>query len=605
MDAGVVRPTVAPEPEAVTGVLHSTLWPTESERLLWADLCRKNFWWFLQIAWGAHFFMEANPHERWLTERLHKPLCDWLQAKVEEWEERRRTGQKKRLKVALVLPRSYGKTVIATKALTLWAQIRNPDLSSFIGSETTEKAVDFLRPMKAVLDGSDPFSRFAYLYGNWFSPERLWTNRMVVHAARNMMGRSEASLDTWGVEQGITGAHPDWGVFDDPISEEKLKESGAWIAAVNTAMAALRPAFRTDSFFMLVCTRYRDNDAVGTYLPSEGVRSWTGMQCPEDKLMPRAEGEWDVYFLQAFDNRGETTFPEMWPTEELRSYERTRPIEFAAQMMNDPASGEHMALTMEQIDQCWIDKQDLPSYMQYTVHLDTAFKTMTRMGRGDESVIVVFGHDPRGNGDVYYIEGYGNNLWRIEQFTDELVKLCQSYKRLGKRVRLITDEREMGGKSGSWDIVLTSAFRGAGLVMPPFMTLSRARMRKEVRLREAASFWVDGHVRLVRGAPGVHRVISQMVRLGVSAHDDWADAAADVFAPEVYRPMLNPARDQRNDHGAYPVQPGDDILGRRLTNEQAIRYYDIQHGAWVDQFFTERDGQMVEWTKDGRLPEDH
>jgi len=563
------------------------------ERMIWASLCRENFWLFLQEAWGARRFMEANPNERWLTERLHKPICDWLQMHVEEWEVARRAGHKVRKKLALVIPRSYGKTVIATKALPLWAHVRQPNLSTYIGSETVEKAIDFLRPVKAVMDGTDSFGRFTEFYGSWFNPERLWTTRTVIHGAREQMGRSEASFDTWGVEQGITGAHPDFGIFDDPISEEKLKESGAWITAVNTSIAALRPAFRTDSFFMLVGTRYRDNDAIGTYLKSEGVRSWTGMSCPQDDFMPRADGEWDVYFLQALDNKGESTFPEMWPTPELRRYEASRAIEFASQMMNDPASGEHMALTMEQIEQLWVDPKDIPTYMQYTVHMDTAFKVPARQGRGDENVIEVWGHDMRGNGDVYYIEGYGSNTWRIEDFTDELLRLCQRYKKMGKRIRLMTDEREMGGKATTWESWLRSSFAGAGMTMPPFTSLARSRLKKEIRIREAAGFWVDGHVRLVRGAPGAHRLIQQMVRLGIAAHDDWADAAADVFAPEVYKPMLNPAKAGDNDKGAYPRQPGDDMLGRRLTDDGARRYYDVANSEWVSDFWASRELEQL------------
>lgn len=593
--------TSAPE---VTGTLRTAndpTWDPVLESALWGDLCRRSFWWFVQVAWGAHWYMRANPHERWLTESIHRPICDWLQAHVEEWERRRAAGEKRRTKLALIIPRFFGKTVLATKALPLWLQVRNPDLATFIGSETVEKAVDFLRPVKAVLDGADPYARFTKLYGNWFVPERLWTNRAIVHAARRAVGRSEASFDTWGVEQGITGAHPDVGIFDDPISEEKLKESNAWIDNVNNSMAAVRPAFRTDSLFILVCTRYRDNDAAGTAFSTEGVRSWTGMQCPEERFLPTPDGEWDVYFLQALDQKGESILPGVWPTDELRKYEKSKPIFFAAQMMNDPASGEHVPLTMEQVDQLWIDSKDLPSYMQYTVHLDTAFKTPSRAGRGDDNVIVVFGHDPRGNGDVYFIEGLGSNTWRIEEFTDELVRLCQRYKRDGKRIRVITDEKEMGGKANTWEMWLRSAFAGAGVVLPPVKVLTRGRNKKEVRLREAVGFWVDGHVRLVRGAPGVHRLVSQMVRLGVSAHDDWADAAADVFAPEVYRPMLNPALSGGKDDGAYPVQPGDDILGRRASNDEARRYYDVAHGEWVENIFSKREEEMSNWAA-GILP---
>lgn len=568
-----------------------TDWPLEAERELWADICRHDFWWFLQIAWGGHWYMRAHPNEQWLTDRLHKPICRWLQDKVESWESIRQRGEKIRTKVALIIPRAFGKTVMGTKALTLWAQVRNPDLSSFIGSETLNKAIDFLRPIKTLLEGNDPHAWFCWLYGVWFSPERPWTHTSVVHAARRTVGRSEASFDTWAVEGGITGAHPDWGVFDDPLSEEKIKESGSWISTVNQSMAALRPAFRTDSFFMLSLTRYRDSDVAGTYLKLEGVKSWTGHPPTNDDFTPREDGEWDVYFLQAYSREGDAMLPEVWPLRELRIYERTRPAEFAAQMMNEPGSGEHMELTTEQIADMWIKRDELPSQLVLTMHLDTAFKDNKTRGSGDESVIEVWGHDPRGNGDVYFLEGYGSDTWRIEEFTDELVRIVQRYKTQGKRFRLITDDKDTGGKHRTWEFWMRSSFHGAGLVCPPLILLMRQGTRKIIRMREAAGFWVDGHVKLVRDAPGVSRLVHQMVRLGVSAHDDWADAAADVFAADVYRPMLNPSL-KTGDMGAIPRQPGDDLSGRwRTTADQARKIYDRTLGAWVEETFARDDYQ--------------
>jgi len=558
-----------------------TPWPYEAERTLWRSICAESFWWFLRVGWGADFYMKDHPNDAWLTARLHKPIADWLQARVESWEYNRKHLIKKRTKVALIIPRSFGKTVMGTKALSLWAHVRNPNLSSFIGSEVSSKAVDFLTPIRIILEGNDPYAYFPWLFGVWYAPDRPWTASKLVHAARKSIARSEASFDVWAVETGITGDHPDWGVFDDPLSEEKLKESGAWLYTVNQSVAALRPAFRTDSFFMLSLTRYRDGDVIGTYLPTEGVRSWTGMQPTNEQFVVKPDGEWDVYFLQCYDSSGESIFPEIWPTAELKKYEETRPVEFAAQMLNEPGTGEHMALTHDQVKQLWIEKEDVPSFLYYTIHIDTAFKSTERKGRGDESVIVIFGHDPRGTGDVFYLEGYGSNQWRIEDFTDELIKICQRFKREGKRIRCITDEREMGGKTGAWTNWLNSSFHGAGLVLPPVIQLGRTRSRKNNRITEAAGFWVDGHVRLVREAPGVHKLVAQMIRAGVSSHDDWADAAADVFCPEVYQPMLNPSMSS-SDEGGIPVQPGDAILGRRITNNEARQIYDLTHGTWVD-----------------------
>jgi hypothetical protein len=559
----------------------SSFWDLDAERELWADICRRNFWWFLQIAWGAHFYMESHPNEQWLTSRVHKPICDWFQTHVEQWEQNRAEGKKVRTKLAIIIPRSFGKTVTFTKAGSLWAHVRNPDLASYIGSEVLTKAIDFLRPIKTVMEGSDPHSWFAWLYGVWFSPERLWTHGAVVHGARRVTSRSEPSFGTWGVEGGITGAHPDWGILDDPLSEEKIKESGGWLSTVNQSVAALRPAFRTDSLFMFSLTRYRDNDVAGTYLKLEGVKSWHGHPPTNTDFTIREDGEWDVYFLQAYNADGSAVLPEVWPISELRPYEKHHPAVFAAQMMNEPGSGEHMELTVEQVAQLWVDEKDVPPNLKLTLHLDTAFKTNKTRGTGDESVYELWGHDPRGNGDVYYLEGDGSHDWRIEQFTDRIIILAQKLKQKGKRIYLMTDDKEMGGKAGTWIQWLKSQFHGAGLVMPPLLQLTRQGANKIVRMREAAGFWVDGHVRLIRGSPGSEKLVHQMVRLGISAHDDWADAAADVFAEEVYRPMLNPSK-RTQDRGAIPRQPGDDLLGRWGNRADEARYwYDLTNSEWV------------------------
>lgn len=568
-----------------------TPWPLEEERELWRSICRDSFWWFLRIAFGADAYMRHNPNDRWLTSRLHRPICDWLEARVREWESNRSAHIKRRLKVALIIPRSFGKTVIGTKCLSMWAQLRHPDISSFIGSEIVSRAVDFLRPIKSIYSGDDPHSWFTWLYGKWYNPEREWSAYSIVHGARHSVARSEPSWGTWGVESGITGDHPDWGVLDDPLSEDKIRESGQWIAVVNQSVAALRPAFRTDSFFLLSLTRYRDNDVVGSFIATEGVRSWIGMPSSDDRFRVREDGEWDVYYLQALDGSGNSIFPEVWSTGELKKYEATRPVEFAAQMMNEPGSGEHMPLTSEQISQMWIDRDELPSQMAITIHTDTAFKKKETLAAGDESVIEVWGHDPRGNGDVYFLEGISSHQWRIEDFTDELVRICQRLKKEGKRVKCITGDREMGGYQGAWENWLRSSFHGAGLVQPPFIALSRAGIRKSIRIRESAGFWVDGHVKLTRAAPGVDKLINQMVRIGISSHDDWADAAADVFAPDVYRPMLNPSITGREE-GGIPMQPGDYELGRHWgtpSNDDLRQIYDWEHGEYMMQRFEEDD----------------
>lgn len=567
-------------------------WPLDAERDLWRHYCLESFYWFAKVAWGIEWYMQKNPNDAWFSDRVHKPLCDWLQYHVEDWEKGRRS--KRRKKLAVIIPRSFGKTVLVTKALNLWIQLRNPDTAAMIGSEVQTKAEDFLAPITEVMCGNDPYSWFSWLYGNWKDPDRTWTKKRIVHAARRAVAKTEPSFGTWGVDTGITGMHPDVGILDDPLSEEKIRENGTWLNVVNQSVAALRPAFRSDSLFILVCTRYRDNDVAGTFLDpkKEGVRSWTGMPIDDIALKVVDNGQWDVYYLRSLDERDESILPEVHPTEQLRQYRKAHPAEFSAQMMNDPASGEHMSITSEQIDELWVEDRDLPSNLRYTIHCDTAFKTDETRGKGDESVIQVWAHDARGTGDVYYIEGYGSNEWREEDFTARFINLVKKYRTKLHPLVAWTDEI-IFDKDLTWIKYLKSEAAADGIRLPRFVPCKRRGKNKEARKHDALAHWVSGHVHLIKNAPGVEYLVYQALRVGYSKHDDWIDTACDVFNPEIYRPFLVGMYDR----SPRVTSPGDEVLKERMTNDEARRIYDIEHAEWTTEEAFRRSLDDPSWAR--------
>jgi phage terminase large subunit-like protein len=202
--------------------------------------------------------------------------------------------------------------------------------------------------------------------------------------------------------------------------------------------------------------------------------------------------------------------------------------------------------------------------MTYTIHIDTAFKSLESIARGDDSVIQVWGHDPEGKGLVYYIEGWGDNKMRVETFTEKLIDIILRYRKEDKRIFKITDEQETGGKIGTWEAVLRNACHDKKIPLPggKLCVMKRGNKAKTRRILEAAAFWVEGHVKLVKGAPGVKKLISQMLRIGYSKHDDYADAASDVFAPEIYKTMR--LHNRNTEEGVVPLRPGDELLRNGL-----------------------------------------
>jgi len=529
----------------------------QSEVELFANLCRESFWEFLRWGFGVANYMEKRPENRWCVERVHRPLCEWFEDEVRDWLANRETRRTPK-KLMVVWPRGMGKTTIMTKAGQLWVQLQDPDISSITDSVTTEKSWEFLQALKDVMGGKDPNAWFTQMYGSWKDPKRTWKSGMLVHAFRRSMGAEAASMISSSVEKGITGKHPDVIFIDDPVVQEKLTQEMNWLDKVNVHVNALIPALKPNGLLVATATRYHDDDWLGRYIREEGVKKVWGMM-PRDwdfRLRPK-DGQWDLYFLRAEDGFGNPVCPEIHTAEFLANYKAKSPLDYSAQMMNEPGQGEHMPLTREQVHHMWVEPQHVPGNLSISIHCDTAWKTRETMAKGDYNVIQVWGHARDGSGEVYYLDGYRSNLWRVEDFGDQLVMVLQRLKKEGRRPFVITDEAGLGGKADVFGGLVQGWCAGAGMYSPPVVLLNRQGRRKEIRIREAAAYWADGKVRLVRGAPCVQELVSEMLRIGVSAHDDMADAAADVFHPDIYIPERAMGRDEET---PPPRRPFDDVL---------------------------------------------
>lgn len=521
-------------------------WDSDAERDYWAAKCRDSFWWFFLVGWGAHY----NPEGTFICDAVHKPLCDWFEAHVKDWLAKRGTKERYRLSLAVLVPRRVGKSTIITQAGLAWLHLLDPNISTFIGSYNTEFAEDFLPPIKAILSGGDPYGRFTWLYGNWYDKERVWKTDQLTHAVRTNTTRRDPSFGTWGVEKGLTGRHPDVLCLDDPTTYEKMGTDFGWLQTVNQHIVSLEPVVESDGIVIWVGTRYSDADHFGHYLRREGIKTLTGMPMPD---LTATSGRWHVYFLQARDRAGRPVIPTVWGEQELKDFATQDPVRYASQAMNDPTTSVFSPLTRQQVDALMVDSKGIPlRNLSYTIHMDTAFKSAESQIRGDESVIQLWGHFRDGSGDVVFCGAWSSHLWRIEHFLDKLVQIVRQCRYEGKQIRLMTDEAEIGGKVGSWETVLNSAFNGANVRMPPLILLHRGGKKKLARIIAGASYWIDGHVKLLRDAPGIDNLIGQMTKIGTSAHDDHADCASDVFNKEVYNIMHRPYN-QTNEDAEAPA----------------------------------------------------
>lgn len=518
-------------------------WDKQSELELLAQFCRSHFWTFFLHGFGAG----ANPKgQRWIDPRVHEPLADWFQHHIDEWLEKRSKGRGEQKHLAILVHREVGKTTMITQAGQAWLHVRDPEISSYTGAESLKLASSMLDSIKAVFDGTDPYALFTKLYGNWSTQARTWTAKEIVHAARKNIARKDASLSTFAVETSIVGAHPDAIFYDDPISYERIMSDTNWLKAVNSQVTSLFPVIQSDGLIVWVGTRYDDDDHFGVAFREEGVASLSGMET--DSIPVSEDGKWHVYFLCGRDQDQKPTTPRVWPERRLVDFQRRDPLRYAAQVMNDPAVSEFNPITKEQIRQCVVPKEKVPwAALRYAINCDTAFQYGDRRVRKDETVFIVHGFAKDGSGDVYVVEVHGSPIWRAEDFAHRLVAKVQQYRRQGRRVFAITDERN-NSKADAWRLALQSFFNDAGEPMPQFYEIDRwSGPKKTKRMHDAATFWVDGHVKVVEGGPGVEKLMDQMAKIGQymvnsKLKDDYADAHADAFRPELYVPMRRVAK---------------------------------------------------------------
>lgn len=589
-------------------------WDMDAERDLWRAITAPTSWhgpdgttpythpksliYFCKHVWGVEHYLDAHPETpRWYYEPIHNKFLDWLQKHLLEWRAASRAGRTAELKqLAVILPRGFGKTVLASKAAQLWLHVGEPDLSTLFLSATEGLSEDILKAIQAVMSGEDKASWFTWLFGNWRYGAKVWSRNNVIHPYRKAVNLSEPSFDVASIDTGATGYHHRVWVIDDPLTANKLREGKeAHLRNAQTATNACYNAIQSNGLMMMVLTRYLDGDVAGRQLRDGGVRSWDGMPCVMNNVSEKVKwgrGTWDVFFWQTEEEySGEPTHPILWTREKIAAHKRRDPEDFACQQQNNPGSIELAPLTEQVCAHYFLDYRDAEfavSFEDATLHIDTAFKTTNTIRSGDYSVIVPYLHDARRNGIIYLDTDLlmASNEMTEEQFNQTLIKTCINLRRRSIRVRAITDEKEPGGKVGTYKNRIVALMRAAGFSgfqLNQFQQFGRT-VNKKARIRTGAGHIAEGYVRFLlhkddKGEfivpPVLRELIRQFCRIDVVDHDDLADAATDGFTEGIWRrPISITGSDPQN---SVIHNPGDDILksfGKRMTDAELLEFLD-------------------------------
>jgi hypothetical protein len=516
-------------------------WPLEDERQLLAWACQENFETFCRV--GLGFTHPKNKKGRWWSDEVHQPLCAWFQEQVLDWLEHRHERHSRKF-IGILVPRACAKSLLITQAGMLWAHLRDPNLSTYLGNEKLELAEAFLGTVKKWLEGTeDEYCLFNWLYGVWRGDTGKWRSDSIVHGARRHE-RSEPSFGVWSPNSALTGRHPDIVCMDDLVSYDALKKDINWFEYAYSHMTDLIPVVESNGLVILVGTRYSDADPFGRSFKSDGIRTLAGhTDFDEYKAIPA--GRWHVYFLSGRKQptpdypTGEPAIPTVWPENEILFYESRDPIKAASQILNRPRAHKLRAMTEEQFDSLRIDKLPDPKTCTVVFHLDTAFKSNKKLAGGSETALAVCAHHDLEPGRLTVIDAHCSIAHRAETFADLIIDRYRTWTARGYTVAGITDEAEMAGKAGLWFQYLSDRFIDANLEMPtPYTFQRQTGEKKEVRIAAAIHFVVAGQVKFYNGCEAILNLRDQLANHPNAFPNDLADCFADTFSPEFFTGFL-------------------------------------------------------------------
>ena len=524
---------------------------------------------------------------------------------VRDWLGKRATQTKMR-QVLVLWPRKCGKSTTLTRGIPIWLNAcHDPEIATLIGTARKKgEGTTSDRVMRAIMEhfeGDQQNSKLIETYGDFrgdlgdLRSRRQWSTEGMVTSKRRNTSRQDPTVGGFSVETGATGGHPDMILLDDLIpGYEYCYES--WFDSVRTTHLSCTPLLGMKGLLMVIATMYEEGDHI-TWIRDEliapKVRKRMKGQLPRDfkDNWPRYAymAGWEVIFERGvegdiYDENSTVNFPLVWSREALIDYKEKSPAEYAAQIQNDPASREDWPLHEPHIEKLWIEREDIPAecWNKVTMHMDLAWKDYEAFvkAKGDYSVIQYWGHDYAGN--VYYLPYAYMGKDMQEGFDRIWVTLLQEAYRDGARVFAMTWDKLGGGESGGSANHFQNLATAHCMPCPPKFQIQRGSgNKKDSRIMEAARYWIDGRVRLCKGAPFVNDLVSQMLRR--SRFKDMADAAADVFHPDLYRPGrrvagmegVGPSSAAARWRGARPLpkRGGELVIGADITGKDLDPIY--------------------------------
>lgn len=318
----------------------------------------------------------------------HEALCEYLQ----------HDPAPTRL---ILMPRGTFKSFIGTIGHTLWLLANNPNMSTLIYSDSTEKAEGFLTDIKNHIQGSITGSLFRTVFGPWeVDPKRGVYNQSAITVAIRKSASRESSIETAGLETSKTGKHYSHIKMDDLVTDKNVTTRELMLKVIDVYKNA-DPLLLRSGRKDIIGTRWDYGDLYGWLLAHyQGDKSFSIFH----RAAHSADGT--KYFFS--DIGKESLTPEVCASKkrDWGSYK------YSCLVQNEPIDPE--TATFKPSDFTFYDKQQLPSGLFITCCLDPI--PPHEGTRGDDAAITVCGTDAELN--LYILDIVRGRLQPSEQIEE-------------------------------------------------------------------------------------------------------------------------------------------------------------------------------------------
>lgn len=397
-------------------------------------------------------------------------------------------GDIKRLMITM--PPRHGKSMLASEFFPAWYLGRNPDHYVVTATYAQELADDFGRKVKNQIE-DDSFK--AIFPGVGLADDSKSAKRFHIEGQTGGYEHSTSQRGAFyavGVGGPLTGRGAHLLLIDDPVknredaeSEVIRKKTKDWYTS--TAYTRLMPGGR----IVIIQTRWHEDDLAGWLQAEHGHEDWVVLNLP------------------AIDNDGKALWPEQYDIASLEQIKRALPPRDWSALYQQTPSPE----TGDYFKREWIHTVDhLPPRDQMLVYGGSDY-AVTANG-GDYTVHVVIGLDPTGR--MYLLD-----MWRGQASSDKWVEAFCDLVLKWKPVGWAEETGQI--KSGVGPFLIRRMMdRQAYVAREAFAT----RGDKAIRAQSIRGRMALTGLHILKDAPFLTDLISEMMSFPVGVHDDQVDA---------------------------------------------------------------------------------